>query len=507
MNNEEKKENLTLQSEMFGHRFKPSQTVYEYLLEFLIVAFSEKMETSSKELFPIENETGFNMKFKPNNYIGLKRFVFFNKSKEDGKTNLDKYAYEKHLEALKEKIYISDNYESLNKDYAIDVIQNLLYSFSAITENRSWFAQSLLPICEYALTTELMMQSDKKKYGTSSEELKYMDSKFDTSRYSFMARGGEVYYLHIFNALKNNPEYKEAIEDGFKALIGQFKELEKLCETIQVIWSNKKDEFEDLDKKIPKDRGIKSLGKIPNGFKEREKNSLEELENILNSDMHPFEKLNLLSLGVIIQIIIMTYDQAREVCGKKKGYLIFDINCYKGRSNEEVKKIAAMNYNNYTQDILDALYEGVKIYKNKNKNGDEKSEDDTIKDAIKDSLNVYKKLGKSIGIIRPLNDKSIRFTLDEKTLKFIVLSLVKPDTKMTFDRFVDKLYEHFRIVVGKNKLLEIDKNYNDTNASFLDSNRNDLQIMLKECGFLRELSDSTSIVENPYSEVCYEKIY
>ena len=50
-----------------------------------------------------------------------------------------------------------------------------------------------------------------------------VDSLFQTNRYNFMARGGEVYYLHILSALNNNPQYKEEIEKGFNILINHLK--------------------------------------------------------------------------------------------------------------------------------------------------------------------------------------------------------------------------------------------------------------------------------------------
>ena len=131
----------------------------------------------------------------------------------------------------------------------------------------------------------------------------------------------------------------------------------------------------------------------------------------------------------------------------------------------------------------------------------EKNERDTIKEAIDDSIKVYKKLGKRIGIIRPMNEKSIRFTLNEEILKYLVVALVKPNTKMTFDRFLDKLYLNYGIIIGNEQLSRIDKKYSNIDLSYLEINKKDLQGMLKDSGFLRELSDSTSIVENPYMEV------
>lgn len=489
-----------LQSEVFGHRFKANQSFYEYILEFLIVVFSEKKINGeySKELFPLGVDVNSGIEYKVKNKAGLKRFIFFEKSKLEGRFNLDKIAYEYHLDLLKDQIEIEDDLTYLNKDLAVELIQDLLYGFSAVLENRSWFAQSMLPICTHALMPEIMGTKGKRSgnYDINDDEFKKkVDSVFQTNRYNFMARGGEVYYLHILSALNNYPKYKEQIEKGFNLLINQFEELEKLCENIQKTWINKA-EIDESTTVINK-----TLGYIPNGFRSREEKALLELINILNSEMHPFEKIETLASGIIFQMIIMCYEQARYIQGKEKGYLIFDVNCYKGNSNEEVKKISTMNYQQYEQDLLNALYKKVDKFKNVDRNGKEKSERDTIKEAIDDSIKVYKKLGKRIGIVRPINEKSIRFTLNEEILKYLVISLVKPNTKITFDRFLDKLYLNYGIIIGNEQLSKIDKKYLSIDLSYLEINKKDLQVMLKDSGFLRELSDSTSIVENPYMEV------
>jgi len=488
-----------LQSAVFGHRFKANQSFYEYILEFLIVVFSEKnIPGKESELFPLGVDINSGIQYKVKNKAGLKRFIFFDKSKLEGRFNLDKKAYEYHLDLLKEQIEIEDDLTYINKDLGVELIQDLLYGFSAVLENRSWFAQSMLPICRHALMPEIMGTKGKRSadYDVNDDEFKIdVDSLFQTNRYNFMARGGEVYYLHILCALNDYPEYKEAIENGFRLLINQFEELEKLCEKIQNTWIDKAEVKEN------KTVITKTLGYIPSGFKNREEKTLIELINILNSEMHPFEKIETLANGIIFQIIIMCYEQSRHIVGKDNGYLIFDVNCYKGKSNEEVKKIAAMNYQQYEQDLLDALYANVINFRNKDKSNNVKSEQDTIKEAIDDSIKVYKKLGKRIGIVRPINEKAIRFTLNEDILKYLVVSLVKPSTKMTFDRFLEKLYLNYGIVISNEYLSKIDKKYANMDLSFLDINKKDLQVMLKDSGFLRELSDSTSIVENPYMEV------
>ena len=499
------KDYITLQSYVFGHRFKANQTVYEYILEFLLVALSEKESNGkySKELFPLNFNKNDTIRYSPTNNVGLKRFIFFEKSKIDTRFNLDKNAYEYHLNLLRDKIKVEDCNEK-DKNYYIKLIQELLYGFSGVLENRSWFAQSMLPICPHVITAEIMgtkskrnenINPDEKSLKTGKNFEDIVDGEFETNRYNFMSRGGEVYYLHILSAINNNPNYKEEIELGFNLILNQFSEFENLCKLIQDTWINGAN-INTCTTKINK-----TLGIIPSGFKEREEYTLIELNNLLHSEMHPFEKIEILSKGIIVQIIVMCFIQARIECGKNLGYLIFDIECYKGKSNEEIKKIATLNFQSYEQDLLNALYKNVDIHRNKDNKGKEKSEEETIQDAIDDSIKVYRKLGKKIGIIRPINEKFIRFTLNEDILKFFVISLVKPKTKMTFDSFLKKLFLHFRIIIGKEQLMEEFDISESEKFNSLEYNKEAFQKMLKEAGFLRELSDSTSIVENPYMEV------
>ena len=75
---------------------------------------------------------------------------------------------------------------------------------------------------------------------------------------------------------------------------------------------------------------------------------------------------------------------------------------------------------------------------------------------------------------------------------------------MTLSMFLDKLYEHYRIVIGPEEYRKSIKEGNKLEASLANSfieNVNAFQSFLKATGFLRELSDATSIVVNPYNNV------
>ncbi len=441
------KKDYPLQSVVFGHRLRPDQTVYEYIIEFLQVMISRKKissvdgtkVTDYTDYFPIdENVYSSAVQFYPISRVGLKRFIFFKKSKQDGKFPIDIGAYERCREILedKERVDISSSYEFIDEEYAVNMLENLLYGFRAVVKNRSWFAQSTLPVCEELILPETM--GDKKsriKLGKfyNCYDLDDVDGLFQTNRYNFMSRGGEVYYLHLLRALNNNIEYKENIECGFKKLINKFPKLSLISNFITESWENESG-CHSTNKEIKK-----TLGAIPEGFGRREKYTLIELNNFLSTNIHPFEKIDTLSYGILFQIIRMMHEQACSTCGKKVPFWLVDIRDG-NKSDSEVRKLAVKSYSQFEQDVLEALY----------KHLDDNIKDDeakTISGAIKDTYKLYRKLGKEIGVVIPPTGPGMRFTLSENMVKFLVLSIIKPKGKLTLDTFLDKLYEQYGIVI------------------------------------------------------------
>ena len=62
------KKSWPLQSLLFGHRIQPSQTKYEYLIEFLQVAIAEKQSGSKNDptfsaMFPVEEAPDGNFRY------------------------------------------------------------------------------------------------------------------------------------------------------------------------------------------------------------------------------------------------------------------------------------------------------------------------------------------------------------------------------------------------------------------------------------------------------------
>ena len=85
----------SVQSLLFGHRIKPQQTRYEYLVEFLQIAMARKRivgdSTGSlfEDMFPVSSLLDkHKLEYMPVSNMGLKRFIFFENSRLDTKSKI-----------------------------------------------------------------------------------------------------------------------------------------------------------------------------------------------------------------------------------------------------------------------------------------------------------------------------------------------------------------------------------------------------------------------------------
>lgn len=489
------KKNYPLQSLLFGHRIQPSQTKYEYLIEFLQVAISEKQggnkespSFSTTTMFPVAEAQDGTFRYLPRLGIGLKRFIFFSKSKIDGKAKVDEDAYRQCVKELEAHMTGGN---AAKKKNSITIIQNLLSGFSAVNQNRSWFDQNVLPICPEVILPEGMGIKKWRQNMSFSHDDVGVDGDFDYHKYTYMCRGGEVYYLHLLNALVEHPEYKAEIEARLNDMISSFPQFTYLCNFVKNTW----EEYYTASKDVSP--VVKELGAIPLSFAQRNAYTLEELKNFLSSKAHPFEKMETLANGIILQIMRMMYLAAATPT--ESNCWVIDVNCA-GYENVEAKKNAISAFKHNEEVISTYLYRGLAEYRELL--SDKKDDATLIKNAANDSYRLFRKLGKMIGVIIPITGKGMRFTLSEEIIKFLVLAIIPPKQMITLDTFVDSLYDHFGMVIGPEKYKAEMKRGSVAEVgdfSFLETNLEAFAQKLKDCGFLRDLSDATSIVENPYA--------
>jgi hypothetical protein len=180
--------------------------------------------------------------------------------------------------------------------------------------------------------------------------------------------------------------------------------------------------------------------------------------------------------------------------GQERECWIMDVS---GSSAKVVKKIASNSFINVQGTFTTAIARNTEA-----EDGIERLKQ--IRKARKDSFDIFRSKGKELQCIIPTSGPYERFSLPEDCIRFLVLALIPPQGKMTVDMFLEKLYEKYRIIIGPVQYKKISESIyalDGTLANSFNENVMAFQEFLKATGFLRELSDATSIVVNPYEEL------
>ena len=85
--------NATLASLIYGNRFHADQTLIEYLIEFLLIFCAEKDEEGNGRLAFHNPYSHEELSYTVEPRMGLKRFIFFDKSKRNDSATVDNISY------------------------------------------------------------------------------------------------------------------------------------------------------------------------------------------------------------------------------------------------------------------------------------------------------------------------------------------------------------------------------------------------------------------------------
>ena len=489
---EKAKDNGPLSTLLFGNRFKSDQTLYEYLIEFLLVFVSAKNEdlnTGKMKFHDLSVDNKLYYWVEPR--MALRRFIFFDKSKKKGSIPEDAIAYQEMINLIVDKMDISDKEEA--KEY-VENIQDLFHGYAAVVRNRFWGAQTLLPICpEFVLCGVDPTESKRRKNVKWEKEPQSLDEYFDFTRHNFLSRGGELYYLHLLQALSVNKNNQIILEDLLNDLMNnQCQKISKLADFVQESW--------EKQYSINKITQRMEVSYIPaSGYKECGSYSVDELISYLNCKLHPITRIEILAKGVMLQIMRMMSFRVADYLGKEPLTWIVDM---KGATTDTVKKLAHDSFRNIESDFMTAIN---KMANETSVGADQRMK--KVREARNNSLDIFKNKGKELQCIIPISGPFERFTLSEDIIRFLVLSLVKPGDKMTLNMFLEKLYTNYRIVIGPEEYKKSLKNSSMGSSLVNSFSENVLafQCFLRDTGFLRELSDATSIVVNPYEPIKEER--
>ena len=501
---EGKDENLSIK--MLGNRIHSDQTMPEYLIEFLLVFASAKQSDGSgvMRFHNAQEIAEGTLPFHVNPRVGLRRFIFYEHSKQDSRSLMDTLADLRMRSVL--------NSTAQNGTDDVLLIHDLLQSYSIITRNRGWYAQALLPVAPELLLPDLQgikkrqaMDGDYKdsynhRQFDAIDDNPKIDAEFAFDKHNFLARGGQVLYLHLLQpmALDNNLDiqYRHRLESYLCNMLKCSGEgLGLLANFVQTEWESSRPLISYDLKKF-------NMGMIRDEYMIRGPRFLDEITRFLSNNIHPITRIELISQGMVLSLLrimqIVAHQQVHP--NTPEPLWILDMSHMGGTSN--IGRLASSSYNAAYETFQSAL----NIICDKT---DREERFKMIQTAKANSADVFKRLAKEIKLVIPVRGAYERFSLSESLMRYLVLSLVDPHTKITLDTFLDRLYDHFRMVIAPaqyRRAIADGSWTGDTNmADYFEVNAREFQNFLKQCGFLRDLSDATAIVENPYEEVVIDE--
>jgi hypothetical protein len=546
-------EGYNLAASVWGHRLRTGQHWMEYLLEFFNVFAGYDFKLGRGVKHEEGEKPAEYTKFQR---IGLRRFVFYDE-REKTRHPHDDEAKERLHQRLKENVlHESGNFSG---EKTLQLIRTLFRSFSAVEAKRSWYAKSLFPAHKNLLFWEATRKGATTRRSSASEEetsemsAKKLDEGVRYDQRNFFARGGELYYLILSAGTRHNPERRKEIERGLKELVqGRNQALGELASIIENAWEDCYDNGGLEEESGP-------LGWIPDPDAPINETIAEDVQRFLEADLDPLEALTLLAHLICFHLSLYIYSRADRVLsafsdgsgqnGNAASPFLVDMltstgdntlrqvsatlfkekqarieKCGRRFVEEKVERWCERMRRRNMADAVSNVFSRAENYfglgrLRSTSDYDEKCDqlitaaengelgpedfrteftaalqDLLMRDFRKNFLPVHRKLTKSVQFVAPHKGPSARYVLGDNLLKAITLS--NATSEITFERFLDKMYQRYQIVVGDRRARESGLfKQQRINSEYYLRNRAALLERMKLAGLAQEFSDATAMVK------------
>ncbi len=535
---------------VWGHRLRAGQHWIEYMLEFLNVLAG----------FDYRFGQGCDLAHPPSDYkhtytryrrLGLRRFIFYDE-REKSQHPFDDEATQRLRAELKTLVERSDQ-----ADEVLDKIRRLLRSFSAIEEDRSWYAKALFPAHEAFLIWEANRKAKGKRSGTRRaidtvpDDIQDLDRGVTFADRNFFARGGEIYYLLISAGTEHNLELRERIASRLRDLLTTRNDiLGTFAKQIENIW------LQLLENPERDNEG--KLGwlldpecKMYTGF-------AEDLDKLLDNRLDSLETLDLMAHLIGFHVLMYIYHRAHAECNptthangtciqRCRPKLLVDLldqsdgvlrsksaMLFRQQEQNQIERVRRQIFEELAQwayaagssdlqyllgQLRDQAERNFPLTNRKPKqvhdqgfdkllvraNGLKQAEllttyRDLIFDSLKDDfddnfLAVHRKLAKGIGFVAPRKGTHARFVLGDTLLKALVFAHLDPVASKPVGDFLELLYERYGIVIGSGEARTSGLLHElRINEEYYQRNRAAFVIRLTQAGLLTQYSDATAMV-------------
>jgi len=512
--------------QLFGKRLFNDQTPIELLIEFLLIGTSPKriggqgtpFATPLPTMGMIAGWSGADdLRYSPKARLNLKLFAFMGSSRLDSRHETHRQHYKDMLQRLRADIRVTD---SVRENDVMRTLENLLLGFQGAGMGRTWCAQSFVPVCAGLLAGETIWnETAARRYPpvTWSALLADQQTYFTMNKHRFLARGGEVLYLQVCNALKQQPDVvRQWVEESgvhlepdeqnptwlHEELQRELGRLMNHCpQTVTDIAEFLDSGVEpdtsqstDMDDGEPRyvTAGYCPADSWPEGYL-----FAVELLRLCQADLDLIERLELLEMACAMQVLRSLASQSARHCPLEHaatwpGYRL-------AVSAPDERSPAMKRLSRHTAKMVEKL-----IYQAIRSDDVHLPSDATKRDRILKEADrryggkLFVGMAKRIGLLVPRRGAGVRFTLNERLLRLLVVTTVPIGGRLTYDRFKELVEARHGLVfdaMGFTRAIA----WVDGSGQTIVGNRIDswLQEMLEAAGLLVHLSDSCALVENP----------
>jgi len=516
--------------QLFGRRFFADQTVAELLIElFLIATSAKKIGTNAvSEFLPLPdlaqlqnwppNET---LKYEPKVRLNLKLFAFLGASKLETRHETHMQHYQTLLRSLErpDKLSISS---SMDPDEVLKTLENLFLGLQSVGGQRTWCAQAFLPISKSMIAAETLWnetEAERSGVQTWSDITGEFLQFFSCNKHRFLARGGELLYLQLCNALRQNPRSIQVwLDDAGIGCTPEESDTASLHKSLQEAFVAVFDACPETVGKLATflDSGIESETALNTDFT-REGNPRTvscgwcpeegwregaifavELLRICQALIDPIERIELLEIACALQLLrslcaqSARYGRDARVQSEVAGPLLYTwaLSDPDGR-NTVTKQISRRNLNALQRMIYEAIRNPV--VRRGQTDRDYKEADTRY------GHKLFLTVAKRIGLVVPKRGAGARFVLNDKLLRCMVLGTIRPGARVTYESFKGLLVAHYGLAIDAAAIGRSCIWTGTAELSTLGGMTDSwLMEMLDASGMLIRLSDSFSLVVNPF---------
>lgn len=504
---------------LFGRRFFSDQTALEFLAEFLLVLHSTKLigplNLGKDTLLPSRDQlagwqTNSPLCYRPEMRLNLKLFAFLGSSKLDTRHASHRQHYKQLLLNMKAKMETAN---AVSKDDVLRGLENLFQGFQGAGLTRTWCAQTFMPVSPGVLSCETIW----KNTGAAKAEVETWDESlpfFDSGQRVFMARGGEVLYLQICNALRQTDAIASTwlteSQIPLSANEATPTSLHKTLSSVLPCIANQCprgieelaawiDQLDTHTASLMDNRNAVECGWCPEESWREGYLFAVEVARLCRANIDPIERIELLTVGCALQVLrslcaqSARYDIALEENRKRSGGALGFAWAIASPSQRDRSswKLSERNL----MAIQNLIYSALRHDDIRNV----AEEKDYAEADRRYGHKLFLSLAKKIGLVVPQRGPGAHFTLNDKILRYLVLALVQPGQKCTLDSFKASLYAHYGIALSGDQLKQ---SYCWSGLTPLEDAISPsaawFEEMLRTAGFLIHLSDACSLVHNPF---------